>query len=389
MTMMDRKQVIELAESYDPAKVKVGVLGSHSAVDVCDGATAEGLPNLVIAQKGRDRTYTKYFRSVKDGTGKTVHGCVDEVTVYDKFSQVMAPTEQAKLKAQNVLWAPNRSFVAYCGIEAVETKWQLPMVGSRNMLRSEERGDQRDYYWLLEQAGLPFPPRVMDPQDIDELVVVKLHHAQKKLERGFFTASSYEEYQQKAGELLAQNVITQEALDGARIEQYIIGPVFNFDFFYSPLAGEQGFEPLELVGIDWRFESSLDGHVRLPAPQQMSLNPTQMLPEYTVVGHNSATLRESLLERVWPLAEIFVEAAREHYDPGIIGPFCLQTCVDKDMDFFIYDVAPRIGGGTNVHLAVGHPYGNTLWGEPMSTGRRLCREIRMALDQNRIADIVT
>ena len=89
------------------------------------------------------------------------------------------------------------------------------------------------------------------------------------------------------------------------------------------------------------------------------------------------------------VAEIFVEAAREHYDPGIIGPFCLQTCVDKDMDFFIYDVAPRIGGGTNVHLAVGHPYGNTLWGEPMSTGRRLCREIRMALDQNRIADIVT
>lgn len=389
MDMVDRKSVQEIAQGYDPKKIKVGVLGSHSAVDVCDGATAEGLPNLVVAQKGRDQTYTKYFRSVKDGSGKTVHGCVDEVQVYDRFNQVMAIGQQQMLMDQNVIWAPNRSFVAYCGIEAVEQDWKLPMVGSRNMLRSEERGDQRDYYWLLEKAGLPFPERIMDPQDIDELVVVKLHHAQKKLERGFFTASSFQEYEQKASELLAQNVINTEALEGARIERYVIGPVFNFDFFYSPLAEELGYEPLELVGIDWRFESSLDGHVRLPAPQQMTLNPSQMLPEYTVVGHNSATLRESLLERVWPLAEIFVKASKEHYDPGIIGPFCLQTCVDKDMDFFIYDVAPRIGGGTNVHLAVGHPYGNTLYGEPMSTGRRLCREIRTALDQDRIADIVT
>ncbi len=389
MTIYDRKQVIELAESYDPAKVKVGVLGSHSAVDVCDGAAAEKLPNLVICQKGREKTYTRYFHSSRDTNGKLLHGCVDETKVYDRFNQVMAPAQQARLKKQNVLWAPNRSFVAYCGIDAVEADWTLPMVGSRNMLRCEERGDQRDYYWLLEKAGLPFPPRITDPEDIDELVVVKLHHAQKKLERGFFTASSYEEYDQKATDLLAQGVITIDALEQARIERYIIGPVFNFDFFYSPLADENGYEPLELLGIDWRFESSLDGHVRLPAPQQMSLGSTQMLPEYTVVGHNSATLRESLLERVWPLAETFVKAAKKHYDPGIIGPFCLQTCVDKDMDFFIYDVAPRIGGGTNVHLAVGHPYGNTLWGEPMSTGRRLCREIRMALDHGRIAEIVT
>ena len=41
-----------------------------------------------------------------------------------------------------------------------------------------------------------------------------------------------------------------------------------------------------------------------------------------------------------------VLAARKYYAPGIIGPFTLQTCVDKDMDFYIYDVAPRIGGGT-------------------------------------------
>jgi 5-formaminoimidazole-4-carboxamide-1-(beta)-D-ribofuranosyl 5'-monophosphate synthetase len=143
------------------------------------------------------------------------------------------------------------------------------------------------------------------------------------------------------------------------------------------------------LGVDWRFESSLDGHVRIPAPQQMTLNPEQAIPEMTVVGHNTATIRESLLDKVYALGERFVEISKEHYAPGIIGPFCLQTVVDKDMDFTIYDVAPRIGGGTNVHVAVGHPYGNALWRQPMSTGRRVALELKRAIAQDAIQEIVT
>jgi 5-formaminoimidazole-4-carboxamide-1-(beta)-D-ribofuranosyl 5'-monophosphate synthetase len=114
-----------------------------------------------------------------------------------------------------------------------------------------------------------------------------------------------------------------------------------------------------------------------------------MNPEYTVCGHNSATLRESLLEKVFPLAEKYVAATQEHHAPGIIGPFCLQTCVDKDLNFFIYDVAPRVGGGTNVHMSVGHPYGNTLWRKSMSTGRRVAMEVRRAIEMDRVEEIVT
>ena len=55
----------------------------------------------------------------------------------------------------------------------------------------------------------------------------------------------------------------------------------------------------------------------------------------------------------------------------------------------VFDVAARIGGGTNIHLGLGHPYGNALWREPMSTGRRLAREIRLALDDGRLGEIVT
>ncbi|MBR2394098.1 MAG: DUF1297 domain-containing protein, partial [Candidatus Methanomethylophilaceae archaeon] len=182
-------------------------------------------------------------------------------------------------------------------------------------------------------------------------------------------------------------VIEENFLESARMEQYIIGPVFNLDFFRSPLE-EKG-EQLELLGIDWRFESSLDGYCRLPGKQQVELEDAGILPEYTVCGHNSATLRESLLDKAFALAEKYVKAAEKYYDPGIIGPFCLQTCVDKDLNFYIYDVAPRIGGGTNIHMAVGHPYGNALWRREMSTGRRLAMEIRRAIDEERVDEIVT
>ena len=103
-------------------------------------------------------------------------------------------------------------------------------------------------------------------------------------------------------------MIDEESLAGARIERYVIGPVFNLNFFYSPLA-EEG-EKLELLGVDWRFESSLDGHVRLPAPQQMTMPLHQQIPEMTVVGHNTATIRESLLEKAFELGEKFIQASK-------------------------------------------------------------------------------
>ena len=46
-----------------------------------------------------------------------------------------------------------------------------------------------------------------NPEDIDCLVIVKLHHAQKKLERGFFTCASYQEYQEKSQVLLKDGII--------------------------------------------------------------------------------------------------------------------------------------------------------------------------------------
>lgn len=386
--MVPRSEVLSTLARYDARNLTVGCIGSHSALDVADGAADEGFRTLVVSQQGRERTYAHYFKAKRDGKGKLVRGAVDECMVLPKFGDVVQDQHQQKLIGRSTVWVPNRSFTVYCGIDNVEDKWRVPIFGNRAMLRTEERTEQRDYYWLLEKAGLPFPEKVKDPRDIHELVIVKLHHAKKKLERGFFTAASYKEYQEKSGKLLADGVIDEGSLENARIERYVIGPVFNFNFFRSPLAGSDEAD-IELLGVDWRFESSLDGHVRLPAAQQLTLQGKQAIPEMTVVGHNTATVRESLLEDAFGLAEKFVKAAAEHYKPGVIGPFCLQTCVDKDMKFYIYDVAPRIGGGTNVHVAVGHPYGNATWRQPMSTGRRIAMELRRGAEEGRLGDLVT
>ena len=385
--MIDREQILANLERYNLKKVKIGVVASHSALDTCDGAISEGFRTVAICEKGREKTFANYFKADRDSNDNVIRGVVDEPIILDKFNNILDPIVQDKLIKNNVLFIPNRSFVSYCGISAVEDNFNVPMVGSRNLLRSEERGDEKDYYWILEKANLPAPKKVEKPEDIDGLTIIKVHHKMKKLERGFFTVNSYDQFVQKSTELIEQGVIEKNFLKSARMEQYIIGPVFNLDFFRSPLAEKD--RQIELLGIDWRFESSLDGFCRLPGKQQMELENDGILPEYTVCGHNSATLRESLLDKAFVLAEKYVKATEKYYAPGIIGPFCLQTCVDKDLNFFIYDVAPRIGGGTNVHMAVGHPYGNALWRKEMSTGRRLSMEIRKAIEQERVEEIIT
>ncbi|HEV2428457.1 MAG TPA: formate--phosphoribosylaminoimidazolecarboxamide ligase family protein, partial [Thermoplasmata archaeon] len=370
-----------------PTGPKVASIGSHSALDISDGATSEGFPTLVLAQAGRSQTYERYYRTVRGADGKVVRGCVDEVWTFPKFSDLLAPAAQTRLREAKALLVPNRALSSYLSLDAIEDELRVPIVGSRALLRIEERSERENYYTLLGAGGLPIPERVEAPERIDGLSIVKLPHAKKRLERGFFTAASPEEYERKKEALIRSGDVAPADLAAARIERFVLGPVFNFNFFFSPLVPRR--DGLELLGVDERRESSLDGLVRLPAAQQLALAETERIPQYTVVGHGTLTVRESLLEEVFRLGERFVDVARDRYPPGILGPFCLQTCLDRDGRPTIFDVAARIGGGTNIHLGVGHPYGNALWRAPMSSGRRIAVEIRRALDEGRLSEIVT
>ena len=379
-------EVRALLDGY-PRTPTLGTVGSHSAIDIADGAATEGLPNVVLCQTGREATYAQYFRTTRDHAGGRRRGCVDDVWTFAKFAEIAAPATQERLRNHGVLLVPNRALSSYVPLSAIEDELRVPIVGSRSMLRIEERTERENYYTLLDRAGIPIPHAIDRPEAIDRLAIVKLPHASRRLERGFFTVASFSEYQKKSKHLIARGTISAADLESARVEEYVLGPVFNFNFFFSPLVPRA--QGLELLGVDERRESNLDGLVRLPADQQLELSESARIPEYTVVGHGTLTVRESILEEVFHLGEKFVDATREHYPPGILGPFCLQTCLDKDGRPTVFDVAARIGGGTNIHLGLGHPYGNALWRMPMSTGRRIALEVRHAVDSGRLKEIVT
>jgi 5-formaminoimidazole-4-carboxamide-1-(beta)-D-ribofuranosyl 5'-monophosphate synthetase len=40
-------------------------------------------------------------------------------------------------------------------------------------------------------------------------------------------------------------------------------------------------------------------------------------------------------------------------------------------------------------MSVGHPYGNSTWRKPMSTGRRVAFEIRRAIETDQLEKIIT
>ncbi len=375
-----------LVDAY-PRSPTVAAVGSHSALDIADGAVTEGLASLVLAQAGRESTYAQYFRTTRDHAGGRRRGCVDDVWTYPKFADLASPPSQQRLRDHGVLLVPNRALSSYVPLSTIEEELRVPIVGSRALLRIEERSERENYYTLLESAAIPVPKAVPDPKAIDRLVMVKLPHAKRRLERGFFTAASPEEYRTKSDGMQRRGTITAEDLAHARIEEYVIGPVFNFNFFFSPLVPRA--RGLELLGVDERRESNLDGLVRIPAAQQLELPEADRVPLLTVVGHGTLTVRESILEDVFRMGEKFVDAAARRYPPGILGPFCLQTCIDRDGLPTVFDVAARIGGGTNIHLGLGHPYGNALWRMPMSTGRRIALEIRHAIDSGRLKEIIT
>ncbi|MHA1954119.1 MAG: DUF1297 domain-containing protein, partial [Candidatus Heimdallarchaeaceae archaeon] len=164
-------------------------------------------------------------------------------------------------------------------------------------------------------------------------------------------------------------------------EEFVSGVPFNFNLFYSPLHNR-----VELLGIDRRFVTDLDGITRIPANQQLKLELEEEMKE---IGNYAVTLRESMLRYVYPMGDRFIEATKHLYPPGIIGPFALQTMITKNYEFIVFDVSMRMGGGTNSFMGIGSQYSAVYWGEPVSAGERVGMEIKFAIEQKRLQYIVT
>lgn len=367
--------------SYDTRLLTLACIGSHSALDVCLGAKREGLRSLVLAAPRREKTYAVAYRTREDGTG-----CVDEVIMMDHFADVISADVQRAMLERNSIFVPNRSFEVYArerySYDEIEQGMSVPMFGSRRLLRAEERDEADNQYKLLDEARIRYPRRLKGPDAIDGLTLVKAQHAKVKFERAFFLAANPEQYRKRAAYYLASGIVTEEGLAAAVFEEYVLGPTINLNFFWSPLSGE-----LELLGTDTRRQTNIDGIRSLLAIDQAPLG-AAFTASMEEAGHIAATITESMLEQAFDMGGRFVQAARRTRPPGIIGPFALQCVITAGppKSFVVYDVSLRIPGSPGTKYT---PYSAYRWGREISVGERIAKEVVMARDSGRLAEICT
>ena len=141
--VIKREEMQKIVSTYDADSITIGVLGSHSAEEVGVSAKAMGFSTAVICQRGREILYAKHNKHL-----------FDHVFVLDRFSDMVNPEIQEKLRELNTIFIPNRSFSVYVGYDNIENNLRIPLYGNRMMLRTEERNAPRNQYWLLEKAGI-------------------------------------------------------------------------------------------------------------------------------------------------------------------------------------------------------------------------------------------
>lgn len=350
----------------------IATLGGHSALEICLGAKKQDFNTLVVVQTGRDKTYTRYFSNL-----------IDEAIKVDNFAQITTAEIIVKLKKKNCVFIPHRYVQVYLDMHLFEKNFNIPVFGNKYLLKYEERDGVVNQYQLLFEAGVPYPVAFKDPKNIDRLVIVKVKERERNYERAFFFAKNYSEYQAKSEQLVREGKIREVDLQTAIIEEYLIGAQVNFNFFYSPLS-----DKLQLLGTDIRRQTNIDGLIRLPARQQQELF-ADVIPSYIESGHIAVTVKESLLEQAFLLAEKLVLAAKTFVPPGIIGPFALQTAIipgPPKERIVVYDLSLRIPGSPGVFAT---PYSQYHFGKPVSFGERIAMEIKEASKLNKLNKITT
>lgn len=364
---IERNEVFQVLDKYEKDNLTIGVLGSHSALEIAYGAKKEGFNTLVVCQKGREATYTKHYNNL-----------FDHHIILEQFKDMVDERIQEKLRNHSTIWIPHRSFSVYVGYSRIENKFKIPIFGNRYMFKTEERNFEKNQYYLLDRARIQ-RPQTIEPEEIDGPAIIKMHEADREVERAFFYASSYEEYKEKAKKRIEKGIIDEKDLKEATVEELGLGALFNANCFWSPLNDE-----IDLLGFDRRIQTDLDGVQRLPAKDQLELDLT---PQNIAIGHTPATMRESKIEKVFEAGRKFVETCKEEYPPGIIGPFALQGVITKELEFMVFDVSPRVPGAPIVPFT--SPYTAYKYGEQIGQGRRVAMEIKHAQKQRKLKKVVT
>ncbi|MEK7523711.1 MAG: formate--phosphoribosylaminoimidazolecarboxamide ligase [Patescibacteria group bacterium] len=332
-------------------KYRIATIGSHTALQILKGAKDEGFETVVVCQKGQSKPYRSY-------------NVADEIIEIESFQHFFKIEKE--LMARNAIVIPHGSFVSYLGWERVQQLKCLHF-GTKAILEWEsDRTKERQ--WLLS-AGLNQPAVFKHPEDIDRAVIVKFHGAKGGL--GYFIANNPDEFYERMKDYPHEK-------DYA-IQEYIVGVPVYVHYFYSRLTGE-----LEIMSFDKRYESNADSIGRIAAKDQLQVD---IKTSYTITGNMPMVIRESLLPKLFEMGENVVAASQKLCKGGLFGPFCLEMIIDKDLNTYVFEISARIVAGTNLYIN-GSPYTDLRYKEPMSTGRRIAREIKLAAQSGRMDKVL-
>ena len=337
--------------------VTVSTLGSHCALQLLKGAKDEGLDTLLVCEKRRLSLYSRF-------------SFIDKIVPVDSFTDILQ--EPCASEIQDTILIPHGTLISQLDSEKIESI-KTPIFGNKHILKWESDRELKEQ--MMRAADLPVPKAITSPDDIDDMVIVKRQGAAGG--KGYFMASNTQEYHTRRESLIADGVISPD--EPLYIQRYVSGVLAYLQFFYSPIRDE-----VEFFGCDQRHESDIEGISRIPASNQI----TSSTPSFNVIGNSPLILRESLLDEAYKMAERFVDAARILASPGMNGPFCIEGVYDADAKFSAFEFSARIVAGTNIYMN-GSPYYNLLFNEPISMGRRICREIKDAIAVNNLKSVVT
>ena len=324
------------------------------------GAKDEGFRTLLVSERKRLGLYKRF-------------PFIDEIIEVDNFSEILGDPCRKRLKRENAVLIPHGTLISQMSSDDIE-KIDVPIFGNKWILRWEANREMKEK--LMREAGLRIPQTVKSKNDINGLCIVKLHGAAGG--KGYYLAWNRESFEEGARRLIEQKAIRSE--DDLYIQEFVRGVTIYLQYFHSPITNE-----LELLGIDRRYESDIDGIGRIPAKQQLGAGGE---PSYTVIGNLPLVLRESLLDEVYKMGENFVRASERLVPPGMPGPFCLEGVYDSEGRFTTFEFSARIVAGTNLYLD-GSPYSGLLYDDPMSMGRRIAREVKIARKARKLDMIVT
>ena len=338
----------------------IATLGSHCALQLLKGAKDEGFKTLLICEKKRQSLYKRFK-------------FIDELVLVDSFSEVIEERCNSILQKNDSILIPHGTLIAQMSSEQIESI-KTPIFGNKNILRWESDRNLKEK--LMNEANLPTPKTIASPNAINGLVIAKRHGAAGG--KGYFLASSEDEYNKKRDHLIKEGLIKGD--NDLYIQEYTSGVLAYLQFFYSPLKKE-----LEFFGIDKRHESNIEGLARIPAENQLKM---EKFTSFNVIANSPLVLRESLLDEVYKMGENFVNASANLVPPGMNGPFCIEGVYDENAQFSAFEFSARIVAGTNIFMN-GSPYTTLIFDEPMSMGRRIAKEIKQADIGNQLKDITT